>query len=446
MLTAPQRARPVGAAPEADAAGGKKDGRTKVTLPGDGPSSDEAAGRLDGWSTRVARARGAEAAERPSHAVESRKTQPTVGRGAASVSATAHVITADAAARTKIGADPTDGEAAKTSALALYEKTAVVAEVDGGGIATAAAAVTAPAIPPAHRWVRTAGSARGNRAGAASNNGPISASGAVAPDDTLARSIRDIIRQRSREERVAEARARGAKRKGDDTGEAAKRAAPGTSATASDAVDAGDTSIAAAEKLPSSDAGASGKSGPGAVSMTPQVLVVNGQIVINEKSLTVDAAAERATALSDFTRVEESGTKLNSCTYANYTKAEKWTREDTEFFFQALRQFGTDFSLIQRLFPGRSRRQIKKKYLMEDKMNPGRVEAAIKNLNPDTVLYQNLINVLQTPDTQTGAEEGIARTVLDSGSAAAVGALGTDSRGSGKETSRVREVQLLDRR
>lgn len=126
---------------------------------------------------------------------------------------------------------------------------------------------------------------------------------------------------------------------------------------------------------------------------------------------------ERATALSDFTRVEENGTKLNSATYANYTKAEKWTREDTEFFFQALRQFGTDFSLIQRLFPGRSRRQIKKKYLVEDKINPSRVEAAIKNLNPDTALYQNLIDVLQTPESAIPAEDGIARTVLESSGA-----------------------------
>ena len=148
--------------------------------------------------------------------------------------------------------------------------------------------------------------------------------------------------------------------------------------------------------------------------MTPQVLVVDGQIVINEKSLTVNAAVERATALSDFTRVEESGTKLNSATYANYTKAEKWTKEDTEFFFQALRQFGTDFSLIQRLFPGRSRRQIKKKYLVEDKTNPARVEAAIRNLNPDVALYKNLIDVLKAPEGAAGggAGESVAKTVL----------------------------------
>ena len=141
------------------------------------------------------------------------------------------------------------------------------------------------------------------------------------------------------------------------------------------------------------------------MSMTPQVLVVDGQIVINEKSLTVNAAVERATALSDFTRVEESGTKLNSATYANYTKAEKWSREDTEFFFQALRQFGTDFSLIQRLFPGRTRRQIKKKYLAEDKLNPERVEEAVRNLNPDVALYKNLIDVLRAPESAPDADE-----------------------------------------
>ena len=170
---------------------------------------------------------------------------------------------------------------------------------------------------------------------------------------------------------------------------------------------AGGAALALPSTVVAPGGGAGGASG-GPVSMTPQVQVINGQIVINEQSLTVNAAVERATALSDFTRVEENGTKLNSATYANYTKAEKWTREDTEFFFQALRQFGTDFSLIQRLFPSRSRRQIKKKYLVEDKMNPGRVEAAIKNLNPDTALYQNLIDVLQMPESAAAPAEDAA--------------------------------------
>ena len=270
------------------------------------------------------------------------------------------------------------------------------------------------------------------------------AAGALAAvDDSLAKSIRDIIRQKSREERAAENRAKLAKQRSSEElnprpssgpnakGEGRSGAGEESPRGAGQARDEDDSRALAAVGSPggarektagAGDASATlalpapGGAGAGAVSMTPQVLVVDGQIVINEKSLTVNAAVERATALSDFTRVEESGTKLNSATYANYTKAEKWTKEDTEFFFQALRQFGTDFSLIQRLFPGRSRRQIKKKYLVEDKTNPARVEAAIRNLNPDVALYKNLIDVLKAPEgagAGAGAAGGsVAKTVL----------------------------------
>ena len=283
--------------------------------------------------------------------------------------------------------------------------------------------------PPAHRWVRGAATTRGNRvhAGSQRANAALTAAGfAGGIDENLARSIRDIIRQRSREERAAEARARVAKRR--ESGEGAihgvvsQSAAPGdtSKALASVGVASGSAETAVhapppALALPAPATRGTPNTAP--LSMTPQVLVVDGQIVINEKSLTVNAAVERATALSDFTRVEESGTKLNSATYANYQKAEKWTKEDTEFFFQALRQFGTDFSLIQRLFPGRSRRQIKKKYLVEDKTNPTRVEECIKNKKPDIGLYKNLISVLKTEGRADGSPsvqpvENVARAVL----------------------------------
>ena len=49
--------------------------------------------------------------------------------------------------------------------------------------------------------------------------------------------------------------------------------------------------------------------------------------------------------------MEENGTRLNSATYSNQAKAEKWNKEDTELFYRAMTQFGTDFSLIARLFP-----------------------------------------------------------------------------------------------
>ena len=43
----------------------------------------------------------------------------------------------------------------------------------------------------------------------------------------------------------------------------------------------------------------------------------------------------------------------------NRTKAEKWRAEETDKFFMALQVFGTDFSMIEKLFADRSREQIK---------------------------------------------------------------------------------------
>lgn len=44
---------------------------------------------------------------------------------------------------------------------------------------------------------------------------------------------------------------------------------------------------------------------------------------------------------------------------------------------QALQQFGTDFELIQNLFPGRTRRQVKAKFKNEEKLNPVRLADAL---------------------------------------------------------------------
>jgi len=82
------------------------------------------------------------------------------------------------------------------------------------------------------------------------------------------------------------------------------------------------------------------------------VQVIDGNIVSNSQSLTINAAAEKDTGLAEFKRVEENGTRLNSATYSNRAKAATWNKEDTELFYRAMTQFDTYFSLIARLFPG----------------------------------------------------------------------------------------------
>ena len=113
--------------------------------------------------------------------------------------------------------------------------------------------------------------------------------------------------------------------------------------------------------------------------LAPQVQVVNGRIVVNEHSLTVAAAPEAAAGPAALQRVEESGSRLNSATHGQRTKSERWNAQDTGLFFRALSQFGTDFSLIERLFPGRTRRQIKHKFNAEERAHPERVDAALQD-------------------------------------------------------------------
>lgn len=267
---------------------------------------------------------------------------------------------------------------------------------------------------PAHRWVRTASTVRGNRLNATSRKNGAAPFSSKADYD-VSRSIRDIIRQRSREERVAESKNRAVTRSTDTQLSPEKRQA---TVAPSQVVDGIGKNAKYSQKLlrdesnvcnmgvESNVAGLS----DGTFPVAPQVRVVDGRIVVNEKSLIVSAMDERASILRDFIRVEESGNKLNSATYANYTKAEKWTREDTDFFYEALRQFGTDFSLLQRLFPGRSRRQLKKKYLVEDKVNPSRIEAAINDLKPRQQLYRSLIDLLTVSEQNASVED--ARELL----------------------------------
>ena len=148
-------------------------------------------------------------------------------------------------------------------------------------------AVPPPMAIPAHRWVRSAGSTRGGRVGEGSRRDALEASTSYADDPAM--TIRDIIRQKSAEERVKEAKKRVLKK-------ANKRPMP----------DFGKKKAAAAAlAAPAPLAPAPPAAKP--TVMAPQVQVIDGNIVINPQSLTVNAAAEKDTGLAEFKRVEETG-------------------------------------------------------------------------------------------------------------------------------------------
>lgn len=75
---------------------------------------------------------------------------------------------------------------------------------------------------------------------------------------------------------------------------------------------------------------------------------------------------------NEFTRA------VNSSQHMKRTAAIRWDDDANELFYQGLRQFGTTFEMIAAMFPDRNRRQIKLKFVREERQNPEKVDRALK--------------------------------------------------------------------
>lgn len=128
----------------------------------------------------------------------------------------------------------------------------------------------------------------------------------------------------------------------------------------------------------------------------PVMRIVNGEIVLDTASLEVDRHADAARSAGDLEEVVENQLtrKINQATYGKRTKTEVWDEEMTDLFYRGLRMFGTDFMVISKLFPGRSRRQIKLKFNNEERRDPQRIKDTL--LGPREVIdistYSELTN------------------------------------------------------
>lgn len=89
---------------------------------------------------------------------------------------------------------------------------------------------------------------------------------------------------------------------------------------------------------------------------------------------------------------------LNYHSYMDKSKTTKvrWSKEETELFYQGIREFGSDFLMIQKLhFPGRTRHQIKLKYKKEERENPDTLHAALNGRAKDLSHFEILAQRLQ---------------------------------------------------
>ncbi|KAM0789223.1 hypothetical protein ACM66B_000066 [Microbotryomycetes sp. NB124-2] len=109
----------------------------------------------------------------------------------------------------------------------------------------------------------------------------------------------------------------------------------------------------------------------------PQLVLVDGKLVVDQSTLTVNRT-QADFAPEDRVVVEEDNRHrfVNYSTHSRHSRPNKWTAEETELFYEGVRQFGTDFEMIAGLFPDRNRAQIKKKWTKEDKLFPQKITAA----------------------------------------------------------------------
>ncbi|XP_046444182.1 transcription factor TFIIIB component B'' homolog [Daphnia pulex] len=118
----------------------------------------------------------------------------------------------------------------------------------------------------------------------------------------------------------------------------------------------------------------------------PQVrLGPDGEILLDEKSLVIDTSEtkrNKSQLANAPIIVENNPTMVNYGSWRKRRRADRWSMEETSRFYLALKMLGTDFSLMEPLFPGRDRVDLKRKFKSEEKTNSALVDKHISNQIP----------------------------------------------------------------
>ena len=113
----------------------------------------------------------------------------------------------------------------------------------------------------------------------------------------------------------------------------------------------------------------------------PQLVIVDGEITYDQNSLTLDrhanAAIERDAEQLESVEENDLTRHVTNSTHMKTDRGGSWNEDLTYKFYEGLRMFGTDFEMISKLFPGRSRRCIKLKFCKEEKNDYQRVKEAL---------------------------------------------------------------------
>lgn len=116
----------------------------------------------------------------------------------------------------------------------------------------------------------------------------------------------------------------------------------------------------------------------------PVVQVVNGEIVLQESSVVVPGARRSVQEVeAEYEQVVEEETQHSAVIGASYNSfvsrraPQHWGVAETKKFYNSLRMVGTDFATMAALFDDRTRKQLKRKYQIENTKNSHLIELAL---------------------------------------------------------------------
>ncbi|SPO41534.1 uncharacterized protein PSFLO_07016 [Pseudozyma flocculosa] len=154
-----------------------------------------------------------------------------------------------------------------------------------------------------------------------------------------------------------------------------------------------------------------------------QTRIVDGKIVVDETSLFANYGnGEEDREGMEVVDEREGDRFVNSATRGKaFGRYKRWSDDDNAKFYWAIRQWGTDFEMISRLFPGRDRGMIKKKWNIEERANPKKIDDALNNrLAIDIDAYAQAANIdFSGPMPEISATLGDWAAALEADEAAA---------------------------
>lgn len=146
--------------------------------------------------------------------------------------------------------------------------------------------------------------------------------------------------------------------------------------------------------------------------VAPQVRIdENGEIVIDKSSLFVSATNSNSNddQFTGFVSTVEDGrlgSQISSASFKKRESSTKWSSTESKRFYEALRTFGTDFSLMTKIFPHRSRRQLKYKFKREERENPDLVDGALNGpRKPIPEVLPTIVSAITTNTTNTEKDD-----------------------------------------